>query len=349
MRTSAQAALLSCLAVVVAGCGSAATSAPRADPSETADVAIATGSGTAEPVSPSVPAVSQDQLVREAKAVLKTAPASKALLAQALSAQEPDATPEQVTAALEQLHVDWNDEAIKAAKVTMRGGTGTTKGLLARALVSKERFTRRQAKYAVDHIPVDWNAQAVKGFQHVLDAGHGWSRPRIVAHLVAVDHYTTDLADYAADHADVDWGHQAVKAARASSASNRKGIERALTRDGFTLEQAQFAADTLGYFTLAQQNAIDAAEDYLSMEGFSRQGLIDQLDSPYGSGFSTADATFAVDHIKVNWNHQAVRAARSYLDFEPFSRQGLIGQLSSSYGSQFTLAQATYAADRLGL
>lgn len=349
MKFSAQAALLAGLAIVVAGCGSTATSATHTDPPKDPDVDLVTASAAPEAVVPSVPAVSQDRLVSEAKAVLKTAPTSKALLAQALSAQEPDATRKQVTAALDQLNVDWNTEAVKAAKVTMRGDTGTTKWLLASALVAEEHFTRRQATYAVDHIAVDWHAQAVKGFQHVLDAGHGWSRSRIVAHVIAVDHYTTDLANYAADHANVDWNHQAVKAAKASSAGTRKGIERALARGGFTLEQADFAADALGYFTLAQQNAIDAAKDYLSMEGFSRQGLIDQLSSSYGNGFSTADATFAVDHIKVNWNAQAVRAARAYLDFEPFSRQGLIDQLTSAYGSQFTLAQATYAADRVGL
>lgn len=349
MKTSAQATLLSCLAIVVAGCGSTATSAPRADSSTTTDVAAAPASGSADAVSPSVPAVSEDRLVQEATAVLKTAPASKALLAKALAAQEPEATPQQVRAALDHLPVNWNTEAVKAAKITIQGSTGTTKVLLADALVSQEHFTRRQAKYAVDHVDVDWNAQAVKGFEHVLKTGHGWSRSGIVAHVVAVDHYTIDLANYAADHANVDWNHQAVKAAKASSAVSRKGIEHALTNSGFTLEQADSAANTLGYFTLAQQNAIDAAQDYLSMEGFSRQGLIDQLDSSYGSGFSTADATFAVDHIKVNWNAQAVRAARSYLDFEPFSRQGLIDQLTSAYGSQFTLAQATYAADRVGL
>ena len=43
---------------------------------------------------------------------------------------------------------------------------------------------------------------------------------------------------------------------------------------------------------------------------FSRKGLIHQLSSDAGSGFSKADATFAVDHIKVNWNEQAAKAAQ---------------------------------------
>ena len=37
----------------------------------------------------------------------------------------------------------------------------------------------------------------------------------------------------------------------------------------------------------SQQQAVGAANDYLRVMPFSRQGLIDQLSSPYGSGFSS--------------------------------------------------------------
>ena len=75
---------------------------------------------------------------------------------------------------------------------------------------------------------------------------------------------------------------------------------------------------------------------YLDMSGFSRKGLIGQLSSSAGEGFSRADATFAVDHVDVNWNDEAVESAQSYLDMSSFSRQGLIDQLSSSAGEGFT-------------
>lgn len=99
--------------------------------------------------------------------------------------------------------------------------------------------------------------------------------------------------------------------------------------------------------TSGQENAIEQAESYLDGQGFSRQGLIDQLSSEYADGFSVADATFAVDHIDVDWNAEAVEQAKSYLDGQAFSRQGLIDQLSSSYADQFTVEQATYAVDQV--
>jgi len=101
--------------------------------------------------------------------------------------------------------------------------------------------------------------------------------------------------------------------------------------------------------TKSQEQAIGSAQDYLQLKGFSRLGLIQQLSSEYGEGFSKADAIFAVDHIDVDWNEQAVRAAKSYLELKHFSRAGLIQQLESPYGDQFTHAQAVYGVSKSGL
>jgi len=109
------------------------------------------------------------------------------------------------------------------------------------------------------------------------------------------------------------------------------------------------AAPQAPALTPAQKSAVRAAENYLDFQGFSRQGLIDQLSSEYGNQFDVNDATVAVDSMNVDWNAQAVRAAKSYLDLGGFSCQGLIDQLSSQYGSQFTVDEATYGAQQSGL
>ena len=100
-------------------------------------------------------------------------------------------------------------------------------------------------------------------------------------------------------------------------------------------------------FTTAQENAIEAAQNYLDFAPFSRKGLIRQLSSSAGDGYKRSDAEFAVGHIEVNYKAQAVKAAQAYLDMTSFSRQGLIEQLSSSAGDGYTKAQATYAADKV--
>jgi hypothetical protein len=104
------------------------------------------------------------------------------------------------------------------------------------------------------------------------------------------------------------------------------------------------------HYTVAQQQAIKSAQNYLSMgSGFSKAGLIEQLSSKAGEGFKRADAVFAVNHVKVDWNAQAVESAKNYMDMGGFSRASLIEQLSSKAGDQFTHAQAVYAANKVGL
>jgi hypothetical protein len=102
--------------------------------------------------------------------------------------------------------------------------------------------------------------------------------------------------------------------------------------------------------TTSQQQAVIAAKGYLTMgSGFSYQGLIDQLSSSAGSGFSVADATAAVTVLNVDYNAQAVLSAQGYMKIGGFSHASLVEQLSSAAGAQFTPAQAEYAATKVGL
>ena len=97
-----------------------------------------------------------------------------------------------------------------------------------------------------------------------------------------------------------------------------------------------------------QRNARRNAEEYLQMTGFSRNGLIDQLSSEYGSAYARSDAEAAVDSLNVDWQAQAVRSAEQYLAMTGFSCNGLIEQLSSSHGSGYTREEAAYGAAAAG-
>jgi hypothetical protein len=102
--------------------------------------------------------------------------------------------------------------------------------------------------------------------------------------------------------------------------------------------------------TTGDANAAGAAAEYLSEgNGWSKVGLIAQLDSSYGDGYTLAQATYGVDSQNANWDAQAVLCAKGYLATGSFSRAGLIAQLDSSYGDQFTYAQAVYGVTGAGL
>jgi hypothetical protein len=94
---------------------------------------------------------------------------------------------------------------------------------------------------------------------------------------------------------------------------------------------------------VSQESAARAAQEYIKMEGFSRQGLIDQLEH---DEYSEADATAAVDSLSVNWNEQAVRTAKQYLKMEGFSHGGLVDQLEHD---GYTASQAEYGVEAVGL
>jgi len=102
--------------------------------------------------------------------------------------------------------------------------------------------------------------------------------------------------------------------------------------------------------TVAHQQAVSAAQSYLDLgEGFSYQGLLKQLTSSYGSGFSQSDAEFAISYLNPDWNAQAVESAKGYLNLGGFSASSLLQQLTSSYGGGFTYSQAEYALHNVGM
>ena len=85
-----------------------------------------------------------------------------------------------------------------------------------------------------------------------------------------------------------------------------------------------------------------AAKNYLSMMPFSRSGLIEQLEF---EGYSSSEATVAVDSLSIDYNEQAYRAAKNYLLMMPFSSLELVEQLEFE---GYTQSQAIAGVSRIG-
>lgn len=110
-----------------------------------------------------------------------------------------------------------------------------------------------------------------------------------------------------------------------------------------TTEQPAPQSPAAAKETVAEANARAKAESYLEFQGFSRKGLIEQLQF---EGFSAKDATYGADAVGADWNEQAAKKAKSYLETSAFSRSGLIEQLEFE---GFTRAQATHGVSTTGL
>jgi len=128
--------------------------------------------------------------------------------------------------------------------------------------------------------------------------------------------------------------------------SAKKAAEVMPNNAAATGEEA--APEEAAKLTGPQKNAVRSAKQYLSISGFSRDGLIQQLSSSAGDNYDVADATAAVDSLDVDYNENAAKSAKQYLSISGFSCNGLIGQLSSSAGDKYTVSQATYGARQAG-
>jgi len=95
--------------------------------------------------------------------------------------------------------------------------------------------------------------------------------------------------------------------------------------------------------TVSQKSALQSAKRYLIVAPFSAQGLRTQLEF---EGFSTEDATYAVEHCGADWNEQAAKSAKLYMTIGGFSKRGLQQQLE--IGDQFTPEQAAYGVQSMG-
>lgn len=143
-------------------------------------------------------------------------------------------------------------------------------------------------------------------------------------------------ADAAKAEADVKTKADADAAAKAKADADAAAKAAKAEADA----AAKAAADA---GTASQQNAREKAASYLEYSAFSRSGLIKQLAF---EKYPTADATWAVDHMTVDWNEQAAKKAKDYLEYSSFSRAGLKDQLAFE---GYTPAQAEYGVSKSGL
>ena len=144
-------------------------------------------------------------------------------------------------------------------------------------------------------------------------------------------------------------GDQGARSETVMIASEPNSSAHPSLENDSTSETAEGVAEParLG-LTAVQNNAVRSAGQYLTMTGFSREGIINQLSSDAGDGYAVSDATAAVDSLVVDWNDNAAKSARQYLNMSGFSCKGLIEQLSSSAGDKYTVEQATYGARQAG-
>jgi len=181
----------------------------------------------------------------------------------------------------------------------------------------------------------------------IVGAANGGSKPTADAHGSPATSASTDVAGQAAASPVATTANAAPPStpAPATAAAPASTAAPASSAPAPATPASTPAAPSSPSMTIAQQQAVEAAQNYLALgQGFSYESLLQQLTSSSGSGFANSDAEFAINYLKPDWNQQAVEAAKSYLALgQGFSYEGLLQQLTSSSGSGFTQAQAEFA------
>lgn len=133
---------------------------------------------------------------------------------------------------------------------------------------------------------------------------------------------------------------QQTKTTSASKSVSKSVENNTTTQTTNPTSNVQKTETNAANVSAGKKNALDQAYSYLNVMAFSYSGLIEQLEY---EGYTTEEATYAVDNCGADWKEQAAKKAEEYLNTMSFSKSGLIEQLEYE---GFTHEQATYGADQ---
>ncbi|MCD8317307.1 MAG: Ltp family lipoprotein [Eggerthellaceae bacterium] len=151
------------------------------------------------------------------------------------------------------------------------------------------------------------------------------------------DNNNDDVDAYDEDQANQAALEEAVNYITINEVSYNRLVQ-ILENDGFTTEEAEYAADNCGADW--NEQALTTAQVYLDSGIYSRQSLIEAL---LDDGYTEDQAEYAADNCGVDYTQQAMRAAEDLVNKTPdISHDDLIAELTN-YG--FTEDEADSAAE----
>lgn len=196
--------------------------------------------------------------------------------------------------------------AYKSAKSYLGYSAFSYKGLIKQ--LEYEKYSTEDATWAADNCGADWYEQAVKQAKSYLDYS-AFSHDGLIKQL-EYEGFTTDEATKAADtifgssttgdssdsegsgSVSKDNALRSAKSYLDYSAFSHKGLVKQLEYEGYSTEDATYAADNCGADW--NEQAAKAAKSYLDYSAFSRDGLIEQL---VYEGYTNEQAVFGVDSV----------------------------------------------------
>ena len=134
----------------------------------------------------------------------------------------------------------------------------------------------------------------------------------------------------------------AVVAVVAGGSSDDSGTGSSVT----TSKRSDGGGETTAARAPSLQSAFDSAKYYLdNEEGGSKHALLQRVALGVPERYSKAEATYAVNHVRVDWNARAVEGAKGRLESQGLSKRSLMWYLTAADG--YSKSEATYAVSRV--
>ena len=215
--------------------------------------------------------------------------------------------------------------------------------------------TKKSIVANVSNITDDWLDISVTEYQDgeendasLLFGGKELEHYWINSETGEIDDLSNDSNNRSDDDSDDDSGNITASMLRAldsaknyleCSAFSKKGIKEQLEYEGFSEEEADYAAEHCNADW--KEQAVEKAKSYIDFSAFSYTGLIEQLEY---EGFTNEEATYGTDNCNADWKEQAAKKAESYMDYSSMSKEELKGQLEYE---GFTDEQINYAIGQI--
>lgn len=150
-------------------------------------------------------------------------------------------------AAADRTGLDWKEQAVKAAEEYVKYLPMSRTGLA--QMLEYDRFTADEAAHAMEHLEnTDWDAEADEAVTNFLR--QGVSKLGLEETLAFQGFTPEQIGKAMGKTVDVDWDKQAVLCAEGyleAMEFDRDGLIGQLKYEGFTTDQAEFAADQCGF------------------------------------------------------------------------------------------------------
>lgn len=161
---------------------------------------------------------------------------------------------EDIVYAVEHCGADWNQEATESLDRLLYASFSSGTSYIYSVVFQKEMgFTNEQIEYALNAMgEIDWEEQMRKKIKmYTGEDWYGISYPALLDRLVYSHNfdYQMSVRIWKSIKDEIDWNAEAVKAAKyfAPYRSDRDDLLQALVYNKFTLEQAEYAANAIGW------------------------------------------------------------------------------------------------------